>query len=157
MGLALGIPVLFPARTALGWLLTRIHLFTHSLCPSFRPQNHVLLAQCCSAAVWRSPCCAGGITHRRGLLGEITHLPVLAGHGLLFMCLILSAMILGVVKNLKMTVQEELAGAFALQENLTAAQGQPKLTWLCLFWVCPSRPGWCSHLLLALQWTNSAV
>lgn len=32
------------------------------------------------------------------LLGEITHLPVQAGQGLLFMCLILSALILGVVK-----------------------------------------------------------
>lgn len=48
----------------------------------------------------------------------------------LFMCLILSALILGVV-NISQWLQEELPGAFALQENLTAARGQPKLTWLC--------------------------
>lgn len=74
--------------------------------------------------------------------GVITCLLAQAGQGLLFMCLILSALILGAVKNLKMTVQEEQAGAVVLQENLAAAQGQPKLTWLCLVWECPSYPGW---------------
>lgn len=85
-----------------------------------------------TAAVWLCPwqCCAGGIPHWSRLLREITHLPVQAGQGLLFMCLILSALILGVV-NISQWLQEELPGAFALQENLTAARGQPKLTWLC--------------------------
>lgn len=111
-----------------------------------------------TAAVWLCPwqCCAGGIPHWSRLLGEITHLPVQAGQGLLFTCLILSALILGVDK-ISQWLQEELPGAFALQENLTAAQGQPKLTQLCLFWEGPSCPGGCSHLLLALQWTDSAV
>lgn len=69
---------------------------------------------------------------------------------------ILSALIAGSSWNLRLTGQE-LAEAFALQENLTAAQGQPKLTRVCLLRVCPSLPGWCSHLLLALQRTDSRV
>lgn len=60
VGLALEILVLFPARTALHAtsVLIRKHLFTHSLCPSFRPPMYVplvsatrLQANSCSMAL----------------------------------------------------------------------------------------------------------
>lgn len=67
VGLVLEMMVLFPARTALRMasVLIRKCLFAHSLCPSFRPPMHVLLAQLQGASAHRT---AGEILDRSGLL-----------------------------------------------------------------------------------------
>lgn len=101
-----------------------------------------------TAAAWPCPWqgCAGAIPHRNGLLAEITHLPVQAGQGLLFMRLILSALILGVVKNLKMTVQEELAGVFpcrTIWQQLRDSLSRPGSACSAFHPALPGAPTYC--------------